>query len=141
MEGKDLYLKFYSVCCFNFPVLHLKDFVKRKWELRVFELLPVLTMTFSNTLSSILSSSLMKSTFLFSLQSFYFPVCPKRIVKKKKKFKKNVLLVTVTTFTFFPFFFLLRVDYFGEEIEFLLLLNISRIPSVKSLLPSFPAVH
>lgn len=61
--------------------------------------------------------------------------------KKNKKIKKNVLLATVTTFTFFPFFFLLRVDYFGEEIEFLLLLNISRIPSVKSLLPSFPAVH
>lgn len=134
MEGKDRYLKFYSVCCFSFSVLHLKDFVKRKWELRVFKLLPVLTMTFSNTLSSILSSSLMKSTFLFSLQSFYFPACLKLIGGKKK----IVLLDTVTTFTFFPFFFfLLRVDYFGEEIEFLILSNISRIPSVKSLLPSF----
>lgn len=106
VEGKDHYLKFYSVCCFSFSVLHLKDFVKRKWELRVFKLLPVLTMTFSNTLSSILSSSLMKSTFLFSLQSFYFPACPKLIGEKKKKEEmKIVLLDTATTFTFFPFFF------------------------------------
>lgn len=97
-------------------------------------------MTFSNTLSSILSSSLMKSTFLFSLQSFYFPACPKLIGEKKKKRRNencfawhsdHIHLLSI-------FFFLLRVDYFGEEIEFLILSNISRIPSVvKSLLPSF----
>lgn len=91
-------------------------------------------MTFSNTLSSILSSSLMKSTFLFSLQSFYFPACLKLIGGKKKNcfawHSDHVHLLPI-------FFFLLRVDYFGEEIEFLILSNISRIPSVKSLLPSF----
>lgn len=60
---------------------------------------------------------------------------------RKKKKKKKWKLFCLTQWPHSPsfhFFFLLRVDYFGEEIEFLILSNISRIPSVvKSLLPSF----
>lgn len=50
----------------------------------------------------------MKSILHFSLQSFYFPVCPKLIVKM------FILLATLTTFHLLSIF-LLRVDYSGEE--------------------------
>ena len=89
--------------------------------------------TIPNTLSSILSPSLRKYIFLFSLQSFHFPVCPKLIVKM------FILLATPTAFTSFPFFF--RVIYSGEEVEFSFLSNISRHPSGGVSVAFSSAVH